>query len=249
MDKIVLQPFLWYNLSMNILTGVGILLLSMLIIGFLQLRPSILMIFLHYASAKYSKMRTSDLALFYIFGVEFFVASGFILLYYITTISLQLLPDIGMTIIYYILLIVLLIIGISFPFLYFRRGAGTRLFISRKIAASLTERAKKTKTRSDAFMLGFSAGLPELVLTIPLYLLSTIIIADLSEYAAARAGIIILFIMVAVLPLFIIRALFAHHYNLANIQMFREKNKTFYCLMLCVMYILTAAMVLMRIYA
>lgn len=233
---------------MNVLTGVGILLLSMLIIGFLQLRPSVLMIFLHYTSAKYSKMRTSDLALFYIFGAEVFVALGFISLYYVTTTIMLFLPNVVATTIYYVLLVALLLIGVCFPFLYFRKGAGTQLFISRKVAASLTERAKKTKTRSDAFMLGFAAGVPEAIFTLPVFLLSTILIADSIENATARAGVIILFVMAAVLPLFVVRTLMAHHLNLANIQMFREKNKAFYSVMICVIYILLAATVLMRVY-
>ena len=138
---------------MNVLTGVGILLLSMLIVAFLQLTPSVLTIFLHYASAKYSRNRVSDLTLFYIFGVEVFVALVFVSIYYIITNSLSVLPDGTIAILDYLLLAIFAIIGVGFPFLYFRKGEGTRLFISRKLAKNLTNSVKKIKTRSDAFCL------------------------------------------------------------------------------------------------
>ena len=232
---------------MNVLTGVGILLLSMLIVAFLQLCPSILMIFLHYCHAKYSKLRTSDLTLFYIFGVEVFVALVFVLLYYIATIGLSFLPNDASSTVFYILSAILLIIGICFPFLYFRRGDGTRLFISRKIADNFTSSIKKTKRRSDAFMLGFSAGMPELILTVPLYLLCTMVIVDLGEAPITRAAMILLFVIVTILPLFVIRFLFSRHFNLANIQMFRERNKKFFGFLIGILYILVAITVFLRV--
>ena len=117
---------------MNVLTGVILLLLSMLIVGFLQLRPSILLIFLHYASAKYSKKRVSNLTLFYILG-SFMILFVILMSLYFITAAILTFGHVFVPFLY-ILAGVLGAIGILCPLFYYRKGQGTRLFISRKTA-------------------------------------------------------------------------------------------------------------------
>ena len=55
---------------MSVFVSVGIVILAMLIMAFLQLSSGVFSLFYHYASGKYSKSRASDMTLFFILGTE-----------------------------------------------------------------------------------------------------------------------------------------------------------------------------------
>ena len=76
-----LQPFLCYNLIMSVLTAVGILLLSMLVLAVLQLVPGIFLLFSHFTRGKYSRVHANDLNIFFIIGVETAIVLVFLSLY------------------------------------------------------------------------------------------------------------------------------------------------------------------------
>ncbi len=61
--------------------------------------------------------------------------------------------------------------AIVMAFFYFRKTKATALFISRKVARNYRLRAESVKSRSDAFLLGFFSSIPELVFTLPLFIL------------------------------------------------------------------------------
>ena len=229
---------------MNILTGVGILLLSMLIAAFSQLKHGVFLLFLHYTSGKFKKDKVSILSLFYILGVEIVIAIIFTTIYYMLDSLFAVIPASGQTLFEWIIAGILIGLGFIFPFCYFKKGPGTKLFISRNLASQFSLKAKNIKTRSDAFVLGIVSSLPELILIIPLIMISIISITKLDGTPLSRAAIILAFILLNVVPLFIIQTLFYHHYNLADLERKREKSKNFIRFLISFSYISIAILII-----
>lgn len=210
----------------------------------MKLIPGVFAFFYHYASGKYSARKVSDLSIFFIFGVEFLPALILILL----NLSLYALSFTSLNLSNEILLwaITGLLIALSFAFFcfYFRRGDGTKLFISRRSAQNFEQKAKLVKNRSDAFILGFVSGIPELLFTLPLYLL--ILASTTRNYLEVipRSFILVLFLSIIVSPLFFLYAYFRSGNNLANFQRLRIKNKTFFRIFVSILYLLIAMIII-----
>lgn len=228
---------------MSVFASVGILLFAMLILGFLQLVPGIFLLFRHHASGKYSRSRASDQAAFFIFGVETAVILVFLFIYLILSYSPALVPVFDSNVFTWIMASIAFILSLVTCFGYFRPGPGTKLFISRKVARQYQTGIKTTKSRSDAFVLGLTTIAPELVFTLPLYILATIEIMRLGPDCFSRAGLIILFAIATILPLIIIHALW-QHYNLADFIRFRFKNKAFFRFTLSFAYFAIAVLII-----
>ena len=141
----------------------------------------------------------------------------------------------------------------AIAFFYFRRSrrkvkksktADTRLFITRKSAASLTLHAKKVKTRGDAIILGLITNLIELPFTLPLYIIMSMIIV---EFTALSSNLLIIFyILVATMPLFAIRCLYVSDHHLAEIQRLRAHIKPFVRIVLATSYLLIAILIIAK---
>ena len=232
---------------MSVLTSVGILVLSALIMAFLQLIPGLFSLFLHYTAGKYSKNKASDLATFFILGVETAVVIFFLSVSAILSPSPAIALVLDSDIFAWVMAAVSLVLGLSLFFCYFRKGPGTKLFISRRVAANLQSKVNSAKTRSDAFLLGLFSTVPEIVFTLPLYFLSAIAVMKLGENPAERAAIIILYALVAVAPLLILHSLSATGRTLADSTRFRFKNKTFFRCFLALFYFLIATLIILGI--
>lgn len=200
----------------------------MLIIAFLQLVPGTFSGFYHFALGKNSAKKADDLSLNFILGVELFVCLVWFITYFAVFISCYNLPDFCPHIVFWILSGICLAESVAMLFFYFRRphrktDDSTALFLSRKTANIILARARNVKSRSDAIVLGFFAGLPELIFTLPLYIASAIVL--LYATSIPRALIIILFVVAATIPLFVIHAHYRSGHNLADITRLRIRMK------------------------
>ena len=229
---------------MSVLTSVGILVLSALVLTFFQLIPGIFAYFNHYTHGKYSYKRASDLATFFILGVETAVVLVFLCLYTILCCSPAITFIIDSEIFAWILAGIILALAFVIFGLYYRSGPGSKLFISRRLATSFNTRITSAKFRSDAFILGLISIVPELIFTLPIYLITLITILHLDLISPARAGIIILFAFIAILPLFIIRTFTSTTHNLADYLKFRFKNKTFIRCCIPLFYFIIASLII-----
>ena len=135
-----------------------------------------------------------------------------------------------------------LIDGIVILFYYYRRGHGSKLFISRNTAKALTLRAENTKTRLDAFVLGFVSNDLEIIFTIPLYI--TLATGTMQLINFPRYPLVITYIILAVLPIFVVRTLYRLGHNLAQIERFRTRNKTFFRVVISLCYIIIATILI-----
>jgi len=226
---------------MTVFTSVIILLLSMLITASLQLAPGTFSLFYHYALGKTTAKKTDDRSLSFILGAEIFTGLIWALLLIIFS-SLCPIIDFYSSLTFWVLFGIFIAEAIAFALFYFRRGRHTALFIPRRIATELQTYSRKAKTRSDAIAVGFFANFPELIFTLPLYFISTIII--LNTPALPRAPIIAFYIIFTTLPLFIIRILYRSGHNLAHITKFRVKLKPYLRIIVPIAYILLALAIL-----
>ncbi|MBQ9180806.1 hypothetical protein IJ135_01795 [Candidatus Saccharibacteria bacterium] len=232
---------------MSILLSVISVILAMVITAFMQLPSGIFMLFYHYALGNLTTKKADDLALSFIFGTETFITIIWLSIYFIISSIMSTLPaECPTEICIFILAGIIAATAIIFAVFYYRRGRrvprSTTLFISRRTAHNLTEHAKTVTTREDAFLLGFFVNVPELIFTLPLYLASALLIVGFPSLA--RAGIIISYLIIAALPLFIIRFLCHAGLNLANLQRIRIKSKPFITLFIPACFILLTIIII-----
>ena len=232
---------------MSDLTPVGILLLIMLIMTSLQLVPGIFILFSHAKLGQFSKTKASDLSTFFILGTETAVILFSLAIYAILNISPLVASFLNTPCFSWLLAGIFLALGILFCAIYYRKSPGTELFISRNFAARCQEKISLAKTRSDAFLLGLFAGLPELVFTFPLYLLASLTVMNFATTAVERAIFTLLFAFSAVLPLLVCHFLFSTHHTLADLIRFRFKNKTFFRFFITFCYFLIAILIILGV--
>lgn len=228
---------------MSVFTSAGILILSMLIMAFLQLTPSVFLLFSHYSYGKYSRKNTSNASLFFILGVEVSTVLIYILLY-IAMSSLYIAPTFTDNLLGWIIAGVMVATGIIFPFYYFRKGQGTKLFISRRLAKEFDYKAKTIKTRSDAFVLGFISSLPELIFSFPIYIIAILEIMKIGDLAIIRAVLSLCFVLIKIAPLLAIHLAMDHGYNLVNLQKIKVKNKQFIRIFTSLTYVLIGILII-----
>lgn len=226
---------------MSVFTSLGILILSMLILAFLQLSPGIFSLLFHYASGKYSRNKASDLAIFYIFGVETITATIFLIIYFIFCALASFSIDFDLLTIPFCL--VLIFYSAFCLLFYFKKSPGTKLFIPRSLAKKFDQKAKSVKNRSDSFVLGAISTVPELFITIPIYCISAIEIMKIGETPLIRATFVILLILSSILQQIIMHFLKHFHFSLADFQKFRTKNKLFFRIFLAFLLFLLAILI------
>lgn len=212
---------------MSFFISLGIVVLAMLIMTFLQLTPGTFMLFSHYTRGKYSKSRASDMSIFFILGVEVASACLFLSCYFIANLLFlyQFRPE--SSFFAWIAIGVLIALGFLSIFCYFRRGRGTSLFISRSLASRIDTLARSAKSRSDSFALGAFSVLPELPFTFPLYVITSVEIMEMSIEFAPSHFLTLIYILIPTIQLFIIRWNFASGRNIVDLQKSRVQHKSF----------------------
>lgn len=231
---------------MSVFVSVIILLLIMLITASLQLAPSTFSIFYHYALGKTTAKKADDRSLSFILGVEIFASLIWVLLFFILTL-LRFIIDVYSPLTFWIISGIFFAEAIAFLLFYYRHGHGTALFIPRNTASALQSCAQKANSRSDAIALGFFANFPELIFTLPLYFISTVIL--LNTPTLPCAPIIILCLASAILPLLIVRILYRSDRNLAFITRIRVRLKPFLRIIIPLLYVaLASATLILGVY-
>jgi hypothetical protein len=119
----------------------------------------------------------------------------------------------------------LLGLGIAVWAFYYRREEGTSLWLPRGMAKYLSERTKATKHTAEAFGLGISSVVVELIFIMAPILISALILIQL-EPLWQLAGIAV-YTLVSLLSLAIVNGLIGSGHKLSGIQRWREKNKRF----------------------
>ncbi|MEP6710670.1 MAG: hypothetical protein ABJA64_03040 [Candidatus Saccharibacteria bacterium] len=119
----------------------------------------------------------------------------------------------------------LLGLGVAVWSFYYRRERGTTLWLPRGLATYLSDRTKATKQSAEAFGLGLSSVIAELIFIIAPILVTSLILIQLSP-SLQLAGIAI-YTVISLMSLLIVASLIGSGHKLSRIQQWRETNKRF----------------------
>lgn len=116
-------------------------------------------------------------------------------------------------------------LGVAVWIFYYRRGQGTSLWLPRNLAQYLNNRSKTTRHSAEAFGLGISSVIGEL-----LFIVAPVVVASLAliqlEPLWQLVGVA-LYTLISLLSLLITFVLVGSGHKISRIQMWREKNKRF----------------------
>ncbi len=119
----------------------------------------------------------------------------------------------------------LLGLGVAVWSFYYRREPGTSLWLPRGMARYLSERTKATKHSSEAFGLGLSSVMGELIFILAPIIISALVLIRLEPmWQLAGVGI---YTAVSSLSLVVVCGLIGSGHKLSRIQKWRENNKRF----------------------
>lgn len=116
-------------------------------------------------------------------------------------------------------------VAISIWLFYFRHEKGTTLWIPRNIATYLTDRIHSTKRGAEAFGLGLSSVIGEILFIIaPLFIAALTLVQLPPMWRLAGIGI---YTVISLLSLIIVWVLVGSGHSISQIQKWRESNKNF----------------------
>jgi len=119
----------------------------------------------------------------------------------------------------------LLGLGVAVWIFYYRKEGGTTLWIPRSIARYLSDRTKATKQGTEAFGLGLTSVLAELLFIIAPMIISSLVLIRLEPlWQLVGIGV---YTLISLLSLLIVYALIGSGHKLSRIQKWREDNKRF----------------------
>lgn len=117
-------------------------------------------------------------------------------------------------------------IGIAVWLFYYRRNTkGTELWIPRSFAKFLTNRSKKTQQSAEAFSLGLTTVISELVFIIPTVAIAALVLIGLPPVWQLVG--IALYTFISLFGLLVVWGLIGRGKSLARIQKWRADNKRF----------------------
>jgi len=209
---------------MDILTSLAIVGFAALIHASFQLSVSVLTLLGgHAIGAKKSHARLVQLT------TSFTTGAGVMTLLLLSFVSLIFLHSFGggvPLVVWAITCGLVLGIGIAVWLFYYRRNAkGTELWIPRSFADFLTTRSKKTHHTAEAFSLGLTSVIAELIFIIPTVTIAALVLVELPPvWQLAGIGI---YTLISIIGLLVVWSLIGSGRSLARIQKWRVENKKF----------------------
>lgn len=116
-------------------------------------------------------------------------------------------------------------IAVSVWAFYYRSKSGTALWLPRPLASMLHERIRLTKYGAEAFSLGLTSVIGELLFTIAPLLAAAFALAELP--AGLQLPGVLMYVAVTTFPLVYVSILVGSGHSLSDIQKWREDNKKF----------------------
>ncbi len=121
---------------------------------------------------------------------------------------------------------VVLGIGIAVWLFYYRRSKnGTELWIPRAFAKHLINRSKATDSSVEAFSLGLTSVIAEIIFIVPSLVIAALVLIELpSEWQLIG---VVLYAAISSLGLVLVWSLIGSGHSLSKLQKWREQNKRF----------------------
>lgn len=208
---------------MDIPTALSIVVFSALIHASFQLSISVLTLLSgHAIGAKHAHAKVLRLTTGFVIGAGVMTT---LLLTFLAFLLLHASPSLNQQLTWTVICGLLLGVGIAVWLFYYRRGRGTTLWVPRGMAEFLGERSKATKRSAEAFSLGLTSVIAELLF----------ILAPLSAAAFTLTHLptmwqivgIGLYAVVSLFSLIIVWGLVGSGHKLSRIQKWREQYKHF----------------------
>jgi len=208
---------------MDIASSLAIVTLAALIHASFQLSVSVLTLLSgHAIGAKHSQARIMRLTFGFVSGAGVMTLLG---LSFISLILLHLFGNEAPEFVWAIACGLLIGVGLAVWFFYYRREKGTSLWIPRSFARHLSDRSKATKSGAEAFSLGLTSVISEILFIGAPMLISALVLIELPGHWQL-VGIAI-YAVVSLLTLFSVWVLIGSGHRLSSIQKWREDNKGF----------------------
>lgn len=117
-------------------------------------------------------------------------------------------------------------LGVATWSFYYRRGSGTSLWLPREFARYLSNRTKQTKSSPEAFGLGMTSVIAELVFIIAPMMAAALAIITLPSVWMKIAGILT-YVIISLASVLTIFTLVGSGHKISRMQAWRENNKKF----------------------
>ena len=211
---------------MSVVPSVIVLILVLLILMVLQLIPGTFAIFYHSALGKNSSKKADNLSLWFTLGVEFFATAVWLICYFVLFVIFYNVGQVQESLLWWILAGIVAVESVLVILVYYRKKMpknSTALIVPRRYVRKTQAEIRMVKNQREAVAVGFFAGVPELIFSLPLFVVANVVLLYTTNIV--RAIVIILGILAMVLPLFVIRFMFRAGQNLVDIQKMRVKMK------------------------
>lgn len=220
---------------MDGIANLFVVILAGMVHATLQLGVSALLLLYHANLGKQIRGSVKKLAKNYIYGVSLFTALAVAsTCFFILVIFSGSMPPATLV----ILSGVLVAFALGIWFLYYKRGGGTELWIPRRFAKFINERAEQTDEDVEAFSLGMTMACAELPFSAALIVTAADAILDLPQGMQILS--IAVYVLAVVAPMFALNYFVKRGRTIVDIQKWRAKNKNFIKIMSGVGFIVLA---------
>ncbi|HEY8992867.1 MAG TPA: hypothetical protein VIM37_03400 [Candidatus Microsaccharimonas sp.] len=208
---------------MDIASSLAIVTLAALIHASFQLSVSVLTLLSgHAIGTKTSQARVMRLTFGFVSGVG---VMTLLALSFISLIFLHVFGHDAPQFVWAIACGLLIGVGLAVWFFYYRREQGTSLWIPRSFARHLSDRSKATKSAAEAFSLGLTSVISELLfIAAPMIIAALVLVGLPGNWQLIGIAI---YAVISLLTLFSIWVLIGSGHKLSTIQKWREDNKHF----------------------
>ena len=205
-------------------TYLAIIVLAGILVASLQLPLGTLLLLYHSSLSRHIPKKTKRLASSYISGValmHFLILSA-------TTLLIGFLSLYGILSKTFLTIIFGVLIALAFIawFFYYKKGTTTELWLPKQLTHYLAARAKSASSETEAYSLGLLTPLAEILFTLVLFVLAGDAVLHLPSGFAALG--LVIFTAFSVLPLCVLRAVLRSGRNVAEVQRWRLRHKTFF---------------------
>jgi hypothetical protein len=208
---------------MDIASSLAIVTLAALIHASFQLSVSVLTLLSgHAIGTKTSHARVMRLTFGFVSGVG---VMTLLALSFISLIFLHIFGHDAPQFVWAIACGLLIGVGLAVWFFYYRREQGTSLWIPRSFARHLSDRSKATKSGAEAFSLGLTSVISELLFIAAPMIIAALVLVGLPGHWQLIG--IAIYAVISLLTLFSIWVLIGSGHKLSSIQKWREDNKHF----------------------
>lgn len=223
---------------MDILAPVGVIALCAMIHASLQLNLGGLWLVFHAAATKNTVKKTRKIARGFVVGVAMMT---FLMLAVICFVAGRIAIAEYAEVLWCAAAGMAIALMLMTWIFYYRRGETTELWISKRTADFEMKRAKKISCQAEAISLGMLNGIMEWPFEVFLMLVAAGGILMLPESWQLIATII--YMVIVILPM-VIMLIKLRRYNLAEVQRWRVKNKTFNWAMIGLGFLALAAFII-----